>query len=457
MDLNNYLPPRLRFNLTGHGIKFTDVIDTNGTRISITEPDYNRLMDIVATIQQSYPEVYQNLVQSKFRIMSRRGFPLIPYKYDMLSGPVSFSYLTSDVYDMRVILIGDKHIYNREHVCPDCEYGCSYYLTNFLETVIRATGDTVDFFIEYTYIKGPESMERISQRGINIGEEVNFTISDVSLHFYKCLQVDKQECRNEFSNLRLHYTDYRDVDFDFIQKINSLVIDSYIFLSKYSDFGKDFETIKKNITQIQEFDPETYFDIVHDFVDLLSVIRNIGLPVQGEELIKLYRQFFYTSKINKQLRNIPDQNLAYKIEDYMLTLFSREINKKDHNITGPTYPDMTVYEFVLQKRLLIPPNMDRINPSYLARIYISINTLSTMLLLTQATIMDAYLLGRLFRTFSDAPRARNVIIYAGDVHIIRYFDFLTKVLGFEYKRDITRGNMVEMCLDISDYKQPFFV
>ena len=59
-----------------------------------------------------------------------------------------------------------------------------------------------------------------------------------------------------------------------------------------------------------------------------------------------------------------------------------------------------------------------------------------------AHIFDAYLLGRLFRTFNYTTQqehipSNTVVIYAGNYHIQNYVNFFTQVLGI--KPEISTG------------------
>lgn len=76
-----------------------------------------------------------------------------------------------------------------------------------------------------------------------------------------------------------------------------------------------------------------------------------------------------------------------------------------------------------------------------------------------AELMDLYLLARLFRSYSVtkyrySDESKNVIIYAGSHHCIRYRIFLSQ-LGF-VERAYIQSKDDNQCLDIAMLPQPLF-
>lgn len=456
MELNEYMPSNLQFNPTTAG-NYINILDTNGQEYSLSRTDFDRLMNIIAVIQDNHPEIYQEIIRTNFRVISRQGFDIIPYKFNQLSGAISFSYLTSQLYNMRVILIGDYHYNNTTDICAQCSYNCPDYVPQFLDTIIKATNAPVDFFFEYSYIKGAKSIEKSARYNTGLGEESYHTISDTALFFNKCLQINKQECREEYPNLRLHYADYRDVEYGIAEKLMTVINEISVTLSRYNLLDIDnFEMLKQVLTRLEEIEPNQYEDIKNDILYLLSQIRELKLPTKTSDVYDMYIGIIESTKIKKQLENIPDSRLQNLIRSFIIENLNYRLEENDSNIKIPE--GMNLYTFLLTKRLTILPKLDLVNPPFLARMIVALNLFFNRLILINTIIMDSYLLGRLFRTYKDAPPATNVIIYAGDIHIKTYQRFLVDELDFEFTEPLkTAFSNRQMCLDLTGVEQPFFI
>jgi hypothetical protein len=138
---------------------------------------------------------------------------------------------------------------------------------------------------------------------------------------------------------------------------------------------------------------------------------------------------------------------------------------------------VTQTHFVLQPFILDLINYEKISNDVLFK---AMNDINLFLMLIMSYFADVYLLARMFKNFdmsdmekkaykgsTDQPiHANNIIIYCGNLHAIKYREFLSSI-GFN---DIDHtGNLMETilnqipntntpknCLDMRKIKQPFF-
>jgi hypothetical protein len=70
-------------------------------------------------------------------------------------------------------------------------------------------------------------------------------------------------------------------------------------------------------------------------------------------------------------------------------------------------------------------------------------------------IMDAYLIGRLFKA-NYKPKISNIMIYVGDRHANNYINILTRI-GFKIINRVESNTKDDFqCIDVRSFKQPFF-
>ncbi len=143
--------------------------------------------------------------------------------------------------------------------------------------------------------------------------------------------------------------------------------------------------------------------------------------------ISYLNKIFKLPRIKKQLNNIKNDKIVKELKEYMNDIFldaKCEYEQRIKKASG-NYYDIMVAKFFL-----------------LATITIS--------------IMDIYLLSRLFRTFnisrgSNHPKViENVIIYAGGIHSTTYEKFFQR-LGFDEVFSV--GNFTSIYDDVEDYIQ----
>lgn len=445
MELNQYLPYQLRFNLS-QASGTIPIYDTNGQLLYLTQNDFQKLLNVMAILQQDYPVIYLKLMRSSLAIISEYNFLIKPYYFNRLSGAVSLHYLKSDAYNLRVILIGDMHIKYQTEACQNCYTDCHYFITYFLETIIKNTKAIVDFFFEYSYLRPSTFIKNAHRIKINSEYSRKISFDEVANYFADCLQIDKSHCRRKYPNLRLHYADYRDeiAEAGLNQPITSTLgsIRDYFntslavleLIDKYQDILDKPDIAQKLIT----LSGRQYSEIMEDVLIVYRKLVKVNWPNDFDSFLIQFKLMLLNSKIKKQFDNLPQPYLAGLILEYLFGLISKYKRSYQALIQ------------VLQENINTPL---KIGVFQLADIISGLKQSFAFLLVSSSSIMDAYLLGRLFRTYQNAPSASNVIIYAGTNHINNYLTFLKTQLQFE-----TLGTSIEekkFCLSLSNVPQPF--
>lgn len=205
------------------------------------------------------------------------GFPLKVagndfYKFAHLSGAVSFIQMRKG--DKEYLLIGDRHIGQREYSCEECFTDeCSSFLPRFLDTVITATKGKVDLFMEEHYHKEMVTRKRLIPEGENIG-----TIGETTKYFLRCIKANKTECQERWPNLRFHYSDIRDFLMPDRAKFTRIAYGTDDYIAK---------NLNIQLNKLAPFltDPDGTFFLVHS--KIIKQLNRID-PIIKNELIRIY-------------------------------------------------------------------------------------------------------------------------------------------------------------------------
>jgi hypothetical protein len=355
-------------------------------------------------------------------------------KYDYIIGPITLTELYSAKYNKRIYIFGDIHALEN-----DCNYDNSIRIDQFIsETVTNNPDKIIDLFLE------------VSKNDYNREEKFNY-IDYVTDTFESCL-INK--CK-EHDNLRVHFTDLREVITEF-KNFNSelLGLDIYFKLleeeslksSQLSDsfdskahyieeINDDIKKLKKN--KFLKLNKNNYKKFLYNYLEIYKTkLRDLYKQSdRSNQLSMKYFKNFFKKCIDNELKSLNIDDKFWQKWDE----FNNFIKKKS-----------VTYEDVLSNKYLIK-DIDKIK-------------------LPIMCVMDYYAMIRLFKIFNienlekkrtriDSKTVNNAIFYAGDIHANYYIDFL-KSLGFEIinqtkqnKSDLYRNSR---CINISQFKQPFF-
>ena len=199
--------------------------------------------------------------------------------------------------------------------------------------------------------------------------------------------------------VRYHHSDLRDIDDEFTRYINDIYA---LYFSNNDKFTNKYSSVYDNI-----------------------------------KLLDLYRSSKFINKINKQIKNISNNSDIKYIQKFFkdsIKDFDNYINSGDMN-----------YNNVLK----IHNNNNNNSNNYHKK---------DKLLETDASMMDLYLLGRVFRSFDKGSyNSTNIIIYTGNNHIKNYIRPL-KILDFEEKYRFNSTDLEKRaCLKVDNFDMEYFL
>jgi hypothetical protein len=191
------------------------------------------------------------------------------------------------------------------------------------------------------------------------------------------------------------------------------VQDSYI--KDVDDLFRYYITVYKNLrlhfSDIRAYEIASAYQIAHETEDIKEILSlfpySKDIPYIFQKL-KIYKQFENSDLLPN------DKNIIFKILQLEM----------DKNMLKPT------------------------DAMYAHNIMIKFLNL-------YAWIMDAYLIGRLFKA-NYKPKISNIMIYVGDRHANNYINILTRI-GFKIINRVESNTKDDFqCIDVRSFKQPFF-
>lgn len=372
-------------------------------------------------------------------------------KINKIYGPVSFYYLEGG--DKKIILFGEYHKRVKGDRCKD-KNGKKISVENFLSFNIKNNSNFIDLFVEFHDYFFPY---RENRKNLIFSESSTLSNIVKELYEYGCKdRIDNPVVSCISGNLRLHSIDSRGYDY-WNHLINNKI--------KYVNIGNDF-IISFIGLMIVSFNFNTFYDqlqntqLFNEYLFNINKCVEVFLKTYRDNIPKFFTNFdiFYDIisnylypliKIDKQLRNIENIELKNQIID----IFKNDLKNYFRMIEGKgNFFADNIYYYTTKEIDL--KNLMSIFSSYLPFNYF---------------LVDFYVISRIFRNFSGGIynlSPKNIIVYAGDAHISKYIEILSK-LNFEEKysrKNEMIGSMREgfidpeifQCLDISALPQPLF-
>lgn len=283
-----------------------------------------------------------------------------------IEGPVSISEYFSQQLQKHIYLIADVHV--RRMKCPDPN-ARTILLTDFLAMTFNDNRDkTLDFYLEQRYAPNEPFSNQRSKESY---------LKDVKERFKECYQFNRLDpvldC--QFKHVRFHRVDirYRSPIGTSIQELHGTLFRLFI-------------TMDSEITEKR-----------------LSLVKEIGLEIitylKDNSIIDVMRQ----NKILKQYENIVDPRLRELTMKYWL---KRGKNVYKRLVSAIHYPQTVSSESHEQD-------------------FRPVSILLYVLFDFGLFLMDAYTVGRIFRSFNMAEDPKYVIVYAGRGHIVNYAEFFS--------------------------------
>ncbi len=327
-----------------------------------------------------------------------------------LRGADGVTFMTSGNHEPRkILLIGDQHTH--EYANCDTSRGKIVDVKDFLANLFKSFPEsTFDLFIEADYIKLDE--KRI--------ERVESYLGDTIERFSCFLKTKKTRC--EFPNLHGHYADIRSI----FQK-----------MKLYPDEKVSQMLETETLNKIFSWRFRTMMDT--DFLIMNELIRKQLAKVNDRRVSQL---------LNKEMGDMQQVfKEIFEIWEKTAALAWREDVGKFKHVDVVDDDDDDMSKFSDAERRLRSKVVD----------------IGNMLFDGFATLMDLYLLGRMFglrnvtqdlETYISTPRHSDLcVIVAGGWHIDNYILFLSK-LGYQiqFQKDggSTKYHIGFQCTDVSD-------
>ena len=377
---------------------------------------------------------------------------------NFIGGPYTLTLQWSAEYKKLIYIFGETH--DKINDCPK-EEDKIIQIEDYILQLYQNGDSFIDLYIETGAVFNKEFSYVTDHEELNINQTRN--------KFKECFDdINFPLCHKG----RVHYFDIRDIhNFNYLSINHSFV--------KYYDFMK--------ITNKKDYlDHLTYF-----FNDpkVLKMFTDISIMQSPEDFIDyLKKEFEANSFFEKELRK---STIEVKINDFIDKLIEDDKNiiipimesvkelfiklNKDFFISGEYNFENLIYEDYEEE---YDDDENPENASYNHIRYHLDYIIFNYLLYLNCYLIDAYLLGRVFKIFdidtidekkqriTDEPEEpRNIIIYAGNLHSDVYREFLKKV-GFELialtgpdwrkKKELKTDTEYNYCIDMRNFPQPFF-
>jgi hypothetical protein len=339
-----------------------------------------------------------------------------PIKY--ITGPVSLSEWKG--HGKHIYNFGDRHIRDQT-----CKKTMKKYMTKdntleidkYIKHVISLNPDKmIDVFLETPWISPEQKVQGASIWDVDEKTKKPIYIAQVEKTFSTCLNVSKSTC--PFKNVRFHYVDVRRH-----KQVKSLV---HMYWAVYGLLiAESIEDIKQAVNRFQK-------------VRLGRVLEYTIPTILTQKL-----------KIDKQWNSIKDASLRKNIRDHFTKIFNEnEIDGDELQWLYDTFQNPKLVQngggLKKEQREKLSKFWDKYEDFFY-------------------TVQDAYLAGRLFRTFtkkksdeySETPKF--AVLYTGEFHKTRYDD-LFKRLQMKTIEEVESDDQGDnyQCLDITEFDRPFF-
>jgi hypothetical protein len=332
--------------------------------------------------------------------------------YKRIIGPISLTEHYHKTWDIQIFVFGDWHKQFQTCVYDDEEKNKlmedkSVRVPRLIKYLLQKGSEQqqpVDFFLEIDFLTPKHSTPR----------DWDSMQGTLQRYFRKCFRRDKSQCSENPTLNRFHYTDIRRI-------VTEGALPWDLIHSSPFAYGSTTEPSYDNIKEV-----------------LNDTVKKLTNP-------KLVEQQFKLLKIEKQWENVP-LHIVFVLEPY----FRDVIVNKAKQIIAFNYLEKLNFiekeeDESARHRMLnkwgIPKNSreqhetkNRDPPKWVIfdvkeqAVTRLLEEFEEQLFLLSMFFMDAYLLGRLFRQYSDgSPTARRVIIYAGDAHADHYRSILRKL------------------------------
>lgn len=377
-----------------------------------------------------------------------RPTPVRPsYRVNAVQGPFRLTQHYSKKYGKMIYIFGDIHI-RTGHTCPPT-FGKSMPVGNFIRLTMDANPDKmIDVFLEMKLLSSKRDPTDFEPNPVRLYK--GYLFGDVRQQWEGCLSLHKELCA--FRNLRMHYADPRSASVGSLYgQFNRLWLELYELLKPWDAKHMPIQ------------DPAVHQklrELTAEFQTYLKELEGLENAAGGPE--KFVKSLVQQFKIDKQLVAVTDKSVRKAIEQEFLEMGWLNASKL---WTSSRFRD-SLHTFLLQPQVWATMPVPH-------EWFMTLVPNITSFLNWFNSLMDVYLMARMFRQFTPADGAtkslyseepRFIMIYAGDVHADNYRNFLDNTLKFERIGTTGSSNLganapessVVQCVDISKFNQPFF-
>jgi len=409
-------------------VYINDSYDMNDIEYILTlNSSIEMLNDVLEYIEDNKEQIFGNDVLLKLFNNYYNKTPIPKINLNIV-GPYFYKHYYAESYNeisnFNIYLFGEKH--NQINNCIENKLENIYNIPieDYLNYKMQNSSSFSDLYLEY---------EKIENDSI---EYIDGNLRNIYKKFKKC--NDETIIYSDCELFRYHYVDLR------FMEIESKYSNSLITIIK--DLYNITYELELNSDNIKEEEMDTFSKIYTLFIK--KIINIIDIHTNVDKLIN----FFYTNIVlnNINQKELINSYLISEIESYIkkdlqtrtntilprlikiLNIFiksSDAFDKKKISSKNKIIEIFDIYEIYVNER----DNFDK----FLNFMNKFLHKLLNILVSIEASTMDIYALSRIFRFYNNDRKynepkfVKNVYIYAGTNHILKYCEFIESLKSFK--------------------------
>ena len=382
-----------------------------------------------------------------------------------IGGPFNLTCHWSEYYQKLIYIFGEEH--SNKTDCEGFKSDKGIPIEEYLQKLIEISDCFLDLLIEFEAYKGYQYMNPLSEL-----DDADFRLVEIASTFSSCINAserDTEKNKPKCSRSRIHYFDVRSIERDPKQKGPDPVS---LFIFEYVSIKKKYKSVNDTFTREQAY--HLSYELIQMTKKYSGVMNGFLLEKNLEENSS-YLEFWYSmllknSYTKKELDNLKDNyNIRTKIESFIKSQMLLELDK---NVSIDKHECNPSCKVINTTAKLIMDNSKLINRNSLKDIELidDFETLIITIIFINASVIDAYVLARIFKKFNLEPikienrrstdepdEARNIIIYAGNMHCTTYrkflqengFDLLADIGEEELENEESRNGKPVNCVDMT--------
>ena len=385
-----------------------------------------------------------------------------------IGGPFNLTCHWSELYQKLIYIFGEEHSSDTdcvkfpENKGKNEEETGRTLIENFLKELIDSTDCFLDVLIEFEAYEG----DKYKNPPLSENEDSHRLVKIVKT-FSSCINAserDEEENKPKCSFSRIHYFDVRSIERDPEQTENGPDDVSH-FILEYINITNGYITSEYYIGDLTTYESYVLANklIVMTEKEKYKKVMEGFLLKPGE---KKYIEFWhgmlsnnhYTKKeldhLKKDLDHLRDKDgrsFETIIESFIKDEILLELQANQEDEKGKCKPRIDLINILAQSVMdntKIAQRLRLLDNNVNVKLIDDLLSLVSLIILVNASVIDAYLLARIFKKFdlnsekpekrrsTDEPdEAHNIIIYAGNKHCTTYRKFL-KDNGFKLLADI---------------------